>query len=117
MEPTRDNLLPIGTFASRTYLSVKALRLYAQLGLLVPVYVDPDSGYRYYHADQLQRARLIRLIWHAGDRTANRLGLQPTDQRATGRRAQEPRAKPAHSRRRGTARRYALPLLIDHIAH
>jgi DNA-binding transcriptional MerR regulator len=62
MEPIRASLLPIGTFASLTRLSVKALRLYAQLGLLVPVYVDPDSSYRYYHPGQLQQARLIRLM-------------------------------------------------------
>src|SRR5690349_4238050 len=62
MNDTRDNLFSIGAFASATRLSVKALRLYAELGILTPSYVDRDSGYRYYHADQLQRARLIRLL-------------------------------------------------------
>ena len=62
MNDTRDNLLAIGTFANAAQLSLKALRLYAQLGILPPSYVDPDSGYRYYHADQLHRARLIRML-------------------------------------------------------
>lgn len=62
MEPTRDNLLPIGSFARATQLSLKALRLYAQLGLLTPHYTDPESSYRYYHADQFHTARLIRLM-------------------------------------------------------
>ena len=62
MNDTRDNLLAIGAFANAVQLSLKALRLYAQLGILPPSYVDPDSGYRYYHADQLHRARLIRML-------------------------------------------------------
>jgi DNA-binding transcriptional MerR regulator len=62
MDDTRQGLLAIGSFASATQLSLKALRLYAQLDILTPSYVDPASGYRYYHADQLRRARLIRLL-------------------------------------------------------
>ena len=62
MNDTRYNLLAIGAFAGAAQLSLKALRLYAQLGILPPSYVDPDSGYRYYHAQQLHRARLIRML-------------------------------------------------------
>jgi DNA-binding transcriptional MerR regulator len=62
MNDTRQHLLAIGAFANAAQLSLKALRLYAQLGILPPSYVHPDSGYRYYHADQLQRARLIRML-------------------------------------------------------
>jgi DNA-binding transcriptional MerR regulator len=62
MNDTRQGLLPIGAFAAASRLSLKALRLYAQLGILVPSYVDPDSSYRYYHADQLGQARLIRTL-------------------------------------------------------
>lgn len=43
-------------------LSRKALRLYDGLGILVPDYVDPGSGYRYYSPDQLERARFIRML-------------------------------------------------------
>ncbi len=54
------NLLSIGAFASLARLSIKALRLYDQLDLLQPRHVDSQSGYRYYEADQLSRARMIR---------------------------------------------------------
>jgi DNA-binding transcriptional MerR regulator len=62
MNDTRHHLLAIGAFANAAQLSLKALRLYAQLGILTPSYVDPESGYRYYHAMQLHRARLIRSL-------------------------------------------------------
>nr|WP_117211212.1 helix-turn-helix domain-containing protein [Allorhizocola rhizosphaerae] len=48
-----------GEFGAAARLSPKALRLYAEQGLLVPARVDPATGYRYYAADQLPRARLI----------------------------------------------------------
>jgi DNA-binding transcriptional MerR regulator len=48
-----------GEFGASTRLSPKALRLYAEQGLLTPAYVDPDTGYRRYHSDQIPRARLI----------------------------------------------------------
>ena len=54
------DLLSIGTFASLTRLSIKALRLYDELGILQPLYVDSQSGYRYYGNDQLSSARMIR---------------------------------------------------------
>jgi DNA-binding transcriptional MerR regulator len=59
---TVDRLLGIGAFAARTRLSAKALRLYDHLGLLVPAHVDAVSGYRYYRADQAERARLVALL-------------------------------------------------------
>ncbi|WP_246204744.1 MerR family transcriptional regulator [Streptomyces tailanensis] len=57
-----DDLLTIGTFAARARLSAKALRLYDRLGLLTPAYVDEVNGYRYYRADQVERARLVALL-------------------------------------------------------
>lgn len=56
----RQNLLSIGAFAELTRLSIKALRLYDQLGILKPHHIDPESGYRYYEPDQLPGARVIR---------------------------------------------------------
>lgn len=55
-------LVPIGQFATWTGLSPKALRLYAESGLLCPARTDPDTGYRYYRLDQVERARMIRLL-------------------------------------------------------
>lgn len=54
------DLLSIGMFANLTRLSIKALRLYDELGILGPRYIDPQSGYRYYGVDQLPQARMIR---------------------------------------------------------
>ena len=52
----------IGEFARRSRLSVKALRLYDDHGLLIPARVDTSSGYRYYAAEQLDDARLIAML-------------------------------------------------------
>jgi DNA-binding transcriptional MerR regulator len=52
----------IGEFAKRSQLSPKALRLYDELALLTPARVDDGSGYRYYTASQLDRARLIAAL-------------------------------------------------------
>jgi DNA-binding transcriptional MerR regulator len=59
---TSSDLLSIGAFARRSRLSLKALRLYDELGLLPPAQVDPETGYRYYAATQIDRARLIGLL-------------------------------------------------------
>ncbi|HNF94554.1 MAG TPA: MerR family transcriptional regulator [Anaerolineales bacterium] len=55
-----EELLSIGAFAGLTRLSIKALRLYDQLNLLQPKWVDPQTSYRYYGEEQLARARMIR---------------------------------------------------------
>jgi DNA-binding transcriptional MerR regulator len=52
----------IGEFARRSRLSVKALRLYDEHGVLVPARVDASSGYRYYAGAQLDDARLIAML-------------------------------------------------------
>lgn len=57
-----DRLLSIGEFSRRSRLSMKALRLYDQRGLLVPAAVDPDNGYRRYHESQLETARLVVML-------------------------------------------------------
>lgn len=53
------SLIAIGEFSHRTRLSPKALRLYDQLGLVVPARVDAFSGYRFYSPDQVESARLV----------------------------------------------------------
>jgi DNA-binding transcriptional MerR regulator len=55
-------LISIGRFAQITQLSIKALHIYDEIGLLRPVYIDADSGYRYYSITQLPLARRIRLL-------------------------------------------------------
>lgn len=55
-----------GEFGAAARLSPKALRLYAEQGLLLPASVDPVTGYRYYAPDQLPRARLIARLRRLG---------------------------------------------------
>ena len=57
-----DNLIPIGRFSRVSRLSIKALRHYADAGLLVPAWVDPSSGYRYYTYAQATQAEVIRVL-------------------------------------------------------
>lgn len=54
--------MSISAFSRQSLLSVKALRLYDEMGLLSPARVDPDTRYRYYHASQLGTARMISLL-------------------------------------------------------
>jgi DNA-binding transcriptional MerR regulator len=54
--------LSTGAFARASGLTVKALRLYDERGLLVPAAVDELTGYRSYDLDQLPRARAVRVL-------------------------------------------------------
>ncbi|MEM7027928.1 MAG: MerR family transcriptional regulator [Pseudomonadota bacterium] len=49
----------IGDFSRLSRVSVRALRLYDEMGLFKPVHVDATSGYRYYSAEQLTRLNQI----------------------------------------------------------
>jgi DNA-binding transcriptional MerR regulator len=62
MTLTTTDLLPIGRFARLTGLSIKALRHYAEIGLLVPARVDEATGYRSYALAQAPRAEAIRRL-------------------------------------------------------
>lgn len=57
-----ENLVPIGRFSRMTRLSIKALRHYDEVGLLVPAEVDRSSGYRYYRSSQANQAEAIRIL-------------------------------------------------------
>lgn len=60
--PGTQRLMPIGIFSRITGLSHRALRLYADRGLLPPAYVDPETGYRYYDVHSIRAAEMIRLL-------------------------------------------------------
>jgi len=55
-----------GEFSAVTGLSVKALRVYDERGLLVPARVDRETGYRRYGEDQIVTAGRIALLRRAG---------------------------------------------------
>lgn len=54
--------MSISAFSRRSLLSIKALRLYDEMGLLTPSRIDPASRYRYYSEAQLETARFISLM-------------------------------------------------------
>lgn len=57
---TMTTRLSIGDFSRMTYLGVKALRNYHDLGLLVPSEVDAATGYRYYDRSQVAIGQVVR---------------------------------------------------------
>src|ERR687894_1520910 len=59
-------MFKIGEFSKLSRVSVKALRLYDELGLLKPASVDQFSGYRYYSAEQLPRLNRILVLKELG---------------------------------------------------
>lgn len=58
--------LKIGEFSKLMQVTVKTLRHYEQIGLLVPDEVDQWSGYRYYTLDQMQKLKSIRQLKDIG---------------------------------------------------
>src|SRR5579871_1245553 len=67
MEPIHSPvLISIGKFARLAGVSIKALRLYARLGLLQPACISPQSGYRRYEASQLSQLHRILMLKNTG---------------------------------------------------
>src|SRR4030095_197847 len=56
---TMKTLYSIGEFSTITGLSVKTLRFYHEKGILIPSSVDQTTGYRYYDASKVEKARVI----------------------------------------------------------
>jgi DNA-binding transcriptional MerR regulator len=56
----------IGAFARVAQVSVRTLRHYDEIGLLPPARVDPQTGYRWYAADQLHRLNRILALRDLG---------------------------------------------------
>ncbi len=55
-------MFAIGDFSKLSKVPITALRYYDEKGLLRPLSVDPESGYRYYSAEQIPRLhRLLAL--------------------------------------------------------
>ncbi len=52
----------IGEFSRIARVSARLLRFYDELGLLKPAHADPQTGYRYYSADQLSELNRITVL-------------------------------------------------------
>jgi DNA-binding transcriptional MerR regulator/effector-binding domain-containing protein len=52
-------VLSIGEFSKITGLTVKTLRFYHEKEILVPAWIDEQTGYRYYGQQQIDKGRII----------------------------------------------------------
>ena len=55
-------MLSIGEFSNICKVSTKTLRYYAEIGLLEPSEVNPETGYRYYAIEQLDKMLFINRL-------------------------------------------------------
>ncbi len=55
----KDDLMLIGEIAAFFGVSRKAIRLYEKKGIIKPVKVDVETGYRYYSAEQVQQLNTL----------------------------------------------------------
>ena len=65
-QDNRNSLIPIGKMATANKVTIATLRLYDQMGLLKPAFIDPYSGYRYYTIQQTSRLDFIRYMRELG---------------------------------------------------
>ncbi len=59
-------MLKIGEFSRLSQISIKALHIYDDRGLLQPEHVDKFTGYRYYTLNQLPYAHRIMALKEMG---------------------------------------------------
>ena len=57
----KNNKLLIGQMAKLNHTTLATLRYYDKIGLLSPVYVNPDTGYRYY---DIRQCLIFHIIQH-----------------------------------------------------
>ena len=106
------SMVSIGEFSRLSRLSPKALRLYDELGLLVPDRVDPETGYRWYAVTQLDQARVVALLRRIGvplARIRDTLALDPASA------AEEIRAYWAGTEAERAAQRELVGHLVDRL--
>lgn len=60
------NLFPIGELSRLQNISKQTLIFYDKIGLFCPAYVDPNNGYRYYSANQLDFLDAILIMKRIG---------------------------------------------------
>lgn len=55
-------MLSIGEFSNICKVSTKTLRYYAEIGLILPSEINPETGYRYYSIEQLKTMLFINRL-------------------------------------------------------
>lgn len=61
-----NQYLSIGEVAKTRGVNVQSLRYYEKLGILVPAYINPETGYRYYSLEQIMILDTIMLCVELG---------------------------------------------------
>lgn len=62
----KEDLLSISEMAKLRKVTTETLRHYDRIGLFKPVYIDPDSGYRYYSISQYEKLGTIKELRQLG---------------------------------------------------
>lgn len=62
----KNYLLTIKEFSALTQIKPPSLRYYDSIGVLKPVLVDPETGYRYYAYYQKEEAFIIQMVLNCG---------------------------------------------------
>ena len=60
------NKMKIGEFSRLCRVSVRALRHYEKIGLVVPEIIDRSTGYRYYSVGQMQKMAAVKSFQSMG---------------------------------------------------
>ena len=71
-------MLKIGEFSKLSRVSIRMLRRYNEVGLLLPAETDPITGYRYYSEDQLPAAGRITALRDMGFGLASKIASRAT---------------------------------------
>ncbi|MCR5625403.1 MAG: MerR family transcriptional regulator [Lachnospiraceae bacterium] len=62
----KSNLFQIGEMAKISGVTRKAILCYEKAGAMSPAFIDPESGFRYFSADNISRIRSIRFLQSVG---------------------------------------------------
>lgn len=112
----KDGLMLIGEMADFFGISRKAMRVYEKKGIIKPVKVDDENGYRYYSAEQVQQLNALLELKALG------FSLDEIKMVIDGQKAKEPLLEMLEKKRRAwqkamDAARYkgeCLESIIDH---
>ena len=57
-----SKLIKIGDFSKLNHVSISTLRLYDEIGILKPIFIDKSTNYRYYSINQNARLDMIQYM-------------------------------------------------------
>jgi len=75
----KNKRLTIGEMARLTGTSIKSFRYYEQINILKPIYIQPETKYRYYSVEQVQLVEIINFCIELGIPLKELVGLEEKD--------------------------------------